>query len=165
MFARCGLFQSMGPSCCSGVGQCQFRKKISSVLRLNLSAISPFTHLLVKVHSDCVRRRTTSLWGEFCDAVRRRTASYDVVHVNCMLMPRSLCTVMNINEEKYGLPLAESLRCRTTSYDVVRHDPSSCVGVDGWCRSNQDRLDLCVACRTTSYDAVRSVNTQVNSMC
>jgi hypothetical protein len=33
----------------------------------------------LKVHSDCVRRRTTSLWGEFCDAVRRRTASYDVV--------------------------------------------------------------------------------------
>jgi hypothetical protein len=62
--------------------------------------------------------------GEFCDAVRRRTASYDVVHVNCMLMPRSLCTVMNINEKKYGLPLAESLRRRTTSYDMIRRPAS-----------------------------------------
>jgi hypothetical protein len=28
---------------------------------------------MLKVHSDCVRRRTTSLWGEFCDVVRRRS--------------------------------------------------------------------------------------------
>jgi hypothetical protein len=64
-------------------------------------------HKSLKVHSDCVRRRTTSLWGS-------SATPYDVVHVNCMLMPRSLCTVMNINEKKYGLPLAESLRRRTT---------------------------------------------------
>jgi hypothetical protein len=80
-----------------------------------------------EIHSDCVRRRTTSLWGSSAtpyDVVRRRTTSYDVVHVNCMLMPRSLCTVMNINEEKYGLPLAESLRRRTTSYDMIRRPAS-----------------------------------------
>jgi hypothetical protein len=79
---------------------------------------------------DVVRRRCGGSSATPYDVVRRRTTSYDVVHVNCMLMPRSLCTVMNINEEKYGLPLAESLRCRTTSYDVVRR-------------------------RTTSYDMIR----------
>jgi hypothetical protein len=63
--------------------------------------------LRLKVHSDCVRRRTTSLWGS-------SATPYDVVHVNSKLIPRSLCTVMNINEKKYGLPLAESLRRRTT---------------------------------------------------
>jgi hypothetical protein len=57
------------------------------------------------------------------DVVRRRCGGssatpYDVVHVNCMLMPRSLCTVMNINEEKYEL--AKSTGRRTTDHVVRR---------------------------------------------
>jgi hypothetical protein len=40
-----------------------------------------------------------------------------------------LHVVMNINERKYALLLAESLR--RTSYNVVRHDPSCCVEIDG----------------------------------
>jgi hypothetical protein len=73
---------------------------------------------------DVVRRRCGGSSATPYDVVRRRTAPYDVVHVNCMLMSRSLCTVMNINEKKYGLPLAESLRRRTTSYDMIRHPAS-----------------------------------------
>jgi hypothetical protein len=80
-----------------------------------------------KLSIHCTRRRTTSqssfrLRTTSYDVavggvLRRRTASY--VHVNCMLMPRSLCPIMNIHEKKYRLPLAESLRRRTTSCDMI----------------------------------------------
>jgi hypothetical protein len=68
---------------------------------------------MIKVHSDCVRRRTTSLWGGG-GVLRRRTTSFMLIACSCLDQLFRLCTVMNINEKKYELPLAESLRRRTT---------------------------------------------------
>jgi hypothetical protein len=63
-----------------------------------------------------------------------------------------LDVVMNINEKKYALLLAESLRRRTTSYDMIRRTAS---------KSTDDVVlikSVLISAYSLSYDVVRSLN-------